>query len=202
MFASGSILTGWSVAEFVDDFYDKDADNGAIQRRNYIIKAYVFADYLDRHVSLERGGFEFKMENDLFHGISQIDIEKQSAQIAKEAAGTDIVGRQEKKKERFRNYVEEEAPWHKTLVETIVLSRMPLNPSKEEIETRLQQEKFVQEVQIKRDVSKILASGNLEGLEKNVKDIVEKISGTSQNDFIHYITLRRNLLDLFGKSLE
>jgi hypothetical protein len=79
---------------------------------------------------------------------------------------------------------------------------MPLNPTKEEIETRLQQEKFVQEVQIKRDVSKILASGNLEGLEKNVKDIVEKISGTSQNDLIHYIALRRNILDLFGKSLE
>jgi hypothetical protein len=36
--------------------------------------------------------------------------------------------------------VEEEAPWHKTLVETIDLSRMPLNPTKEEIETRLPQE--------------------------------------------------------------
>jgi hypothetical protein len=186
----------------VDDFYDKDGNNGAIQGRNYIVKAYVFAAYLDRHVSLERGGFEFKMENDLLHGISQVDIEKQSAQIAKEAVGADIVGRQEKKKECFRSYVEEEAPWHKTLVETIDLSKMPLNPTKEEIETRLQQEKFVQEVQIKSDVSKILASGNLEGLEKNVKDIVEKISGTSQNDLIHYIALRRNILDLFGKSLE
>ena len=95
------------------------------------------------------------------------------------------------RKERFRTYVEEEAPWHKTLVETIDLSRMPLNPTKEEIETRLQQEKVVQEVQIKRDVAKIIAGGNLEGLEKSVKDIVEKISGTSQNDLIHYIALRR-----------
>ena len=198
---SGSPIHDY-VPEFVDDFYDKDGNNGAIQGRNYIVKAYVFAAYLDRHVSLERGGFEFKMENDLLHGISQVDIEKQSAQIAKEAVGADIVGRQEKKKECFRSYVEEEAPWHKTLVETIDLSKMPLNPTKEEIETRLQQEKFVQEVQIKSDVSKILASGNLEGLEKNVKDIVEKISGTSQNDLIHYIALRRNILDLFGKSLE
>jgi hypothetical protein len=198
---SGSPIHDY-VPEFVDDFYDKEGNNGAIQGRNYIVKAYVFADYLDRNVSLERGGFEFKIENDLLHGISQVDIEKQSAQIAKEAVGTDIVGRQEKKKERFRSYVEEEAPWHKTLVETIDLSRMPLNPTKEEIETRLQHEKFMQEVQIKRDVSKILASGNLEGLEDTVKEIVEKISGTSQNDLIHYIALRRNILDLFGKSLE
>ena len=86
--------------------------------------------------------------------------------------------------------------------EKIDLSGMPLNPSDEEIESRLQKEKFTEEAQIKRDVSKILASGNLEGLEKNVKDIVEKISGTSQNDLIHYIAMRRNILDLFGKSLE
>jgi hypothetical protein len=66
----------------------------------------------------------------------------------------------------------------------------------------LQQEKFAQEVQIKRDVAKIMAGGNLDGLEKSVKDIVEKISGTSQNDLIHYIALRRNILELFGKSLE
>jgi len=90
---SGSPIHDY-VPEFVDDFYDKDDKNGATQGRNYIIKAYVFADYLDRHVSLERAGFEFKMENDLFHGISQVDIEKQSSTIAKEAMGTDILGRQ------------------------------------------------------------------------------------------------------------
>src|ERR1017187_6993968 len=140
------------VPEFVDDFYDTDGNDGAIQGRNYIVKAYVFADYLDRHVSLERGGFDFKMEHDLFLGISQVDIEKQSAMIAKEAMGTDIVGRQEKKKERVHTYVADEAPWHRVLLDKLDLSRMPLNPSKEEIETRLQQEKFVQEAQIKRDV--------------------------------------------------
>ncbi|MBS1854362.1 MAG: sensor histidine kinase [Acidobacteria bacterium] len=198
---SGSPIHDY-VPEFVDDFYDKDGNDGPIQGRNYIVKAYVFADYLDRHVSLERGGFEFKMENDLFLGISQVDIEKQSAMIAKEAMGTDIVGRQQKKKERVHTYVADEAPWHRVLLDKLDLSRMPLNPSKEEIEARLQQEKFVQEAQIKREVSKILASGNLEGLEQSVKEIVERISGTSRNDLIHYIAMRRNILDLFGKSLQ
>jgi hypothetical protein len=142
------------------------------------------------------------MERDLLHGIPQVDIEEKSAAIAKEAVGTEVIGRQEKKRERVQTYVEDEAPWHRIILEKIDLSGMPLNPSNEEIESRLQKEKFTQEAQIKRDVSKILSSGNLEGLEKNVKEIVERISGTSQNDLIHYIALRRNILDLFGKSLE
>ena len=34
-------------------------------------------------------------------------------------------------------------------------------------------------------------------MEQSVSDIVDKISGNSQNDLIHYIALRRNILDLF-----
>jgi hypothetical protein len=198
---SGSPIDDY-VPEFSEDFYDKDVSGESVSERNYIIKAYVFGPYLDRHVSLERGGFEFQKERDLHHGIGQAEIEEKSAAIAKEAVGTDVVGRQEKKRERVHTYVEEEAPWHRVLLEKIDLSAMPLNPSNEEIESRLQKEKFTQEAQIKRDVSKILSSGDLEGLEQSVKDIIEKISGTSRNDLIHYIAMRRNILDLFGKSLQ
>lgn len=198
---SGSPLHNY-IPEFIDDFYDRDVDGSAIHEKNYIVRAYVFSPYLDRYVSLERGGFEFQMENDLQNGISQVDIERHSAMIAKEAVGLDIRGRQEKKRERVQSYVDDEAPWHKSILEKIDLSGMPLNPSNEEIETRFQKEKFAQEVHIKREVSKILSGGSLEGLEKSVKDIVDTISGTSQNDLIHYIALRRNILDLFGKSLE
>ena len=198
---SGSPIDDY-VPEFSEDFYDKDVSGESVSERNYIIKAYVFGPYLDRHVSLERGGFEFPKERDLHHGIGQAEIEEKSAAIAKEAVGTDVVGRQEKKRERVHTYVEEEAPWHRVLLEKIDLSGMPLNPSNEEIESRQQKEKFTQEAQIKRDVSKILSSGDLEGLEQSVKDIIEKISGTSRNDLIHYIAMRRNILDLFGKSLQ
>lgn len=198
---SGSSIDDY-VPEFSEDFYDKDVSGASVSGRNYIIKAYVFGAYLDRHVSLERGGFEFQKERDLQHGIGQTEIEQNSAAIAKEAMGADVVGRQEKKRERVEAYVEREAPWHRIILQKTDLSGMSLNPSNEEIETRLQREKFTQEAQIKRDVSKILASGTLEGLEKSVKDIVEKISTTGQNDLIHYVATRRNILDLFGKSLE
>lgn len=198
---SGSAIQKY-IPEFSEDFYDKDVSGIANHARNYMVKAYVFGRYLDQNVSLERGGFEFQMENDVLHGISQTDIESRSANIAKDAVGSDIVVRQEKKRDRVQTYVDEEAPWHKGILDKIDLTGMPYKPSNEEIESLLQKEKFAQEVQIKRDVTKLLAEGNLDNLKDNVLEIVSKISGTSKNDLIHYIALRRNILDIFGKSLE
>ncbi|MGK2915682.1 MAG: ATP-binding protein [Porticoccaceae bacterium] len=197
---SGSAIHKY-IPEFEDEFYEKDSRGEIDRERNYIIKAYVFAPYLDRNVSLERGGFEFHMESDLT-GIAQVDIEQQAAVIAKEAMGADITLRQEKKKERVQSYVDEEAPWHKAMLEKIDLSGLPYNPTNEEIETRLQKEKFTQEVEIKRDVAKLLTESNFENVKESVLEIVSKISGTSKNDLIHYIALRRKILDIFGKSLE
>jgi hypothetical protein len=198
---SGSALHNY-VPEFSDDFYAVDNSGNTDREKNYIVKAYVFSPYLDRNVSLERGGFEFQMENDLLKGISQVDIEKRAAEVAKSSVGSDIKVRQERKRERVQSYVDEEAPWHKSILSTMDLSGMPYNPSNEEIESRLQREKFGQEVQIKRDVTKLLAGNTLENLQTNVLDVVSKISGTSKNDLVHYVALRRNILDLFGKSLE
>jgi hypothetical protein len=190
------------VPEFIDEFYENDAAGNANHDRNYIVKAYVFSPYLDRNVSLERSGFDFQMENDLQQGISQVDIERRAAIIAKDAVGPDITSRQEKKRERVQSYVDDDAPWHKGILDKIDLTGLAYNATKEEIESRLQKEKFVQEAQIKRDVTTLLAGGSLKSLTTDVLEIVGKISGTSKNDLIHYIALRRNILDLFGKSLE
>lgn len=198
---SGSAIHKY-IPEFEDEFYEKDR-NGQIDReRNYIIKAYVFGQYLDRNVSLERGGFEFQMDTDLLFGIAQAEIERDASVIAKEAVGTDITLRQEKKKERVQTYVDEEAPWHKDILSKIDLSGMPYNPSNEEIESRLQKEKFAQEVKIKRDVAQLLSESNFENVKESALEIVSRISGTSKNDLIHYIALRRSILDIFGRSLE
>ena len=198
---SGSAIHKY-IPEFEDEFYEKDSRGEVDQERNYIIKAYVFGPYLDRNVSLERGGFEFQMESDLLLGIAQNEVERHAATIAKEVMGNDIIFRQEKKKERVRSYVDEEAPWHKTILDKLDLSGMPYNPTNEEIEARLQKEKFAQEIEIKREVAKLLAESNFENVKESVLEIVSKISGTSKNDLIHYIALRRKILDIFGKSLE
>ncbi|MDD2800428.1 MAG: ATP-binding protein [Methylococcales bacterium] len=198
---TGSVIHKY-IPEFIEDFYDKEGVRNIDGARNYIIKAYVFSPYLDRNVSLERGGFEFQMENDALYGISQVEIEKQSSVLAKAATGSDIAVRQEKKKARVQSYVDDEAPWHKSMLDKIDLTAMSYKPSNDEIESVLQKEKFTQESQIKRDVTKLLAESSLENLQEDVHEIVSKISGTSKNDLIHYIALRRNILDIFGKSLQ
>ena len=198
---SGSAIHKY-IPEFEDEFYEKDSRGEIDRERNYIIKAYVFGPYLDCNVSLERGGFEFQMESDLVLGIAQAEIERNAAEITREAMGSDITLRQEKKMERVQSYVDEEAPWHKAMLDKIDLSGMPCNPTNEEIETRLQKEKFAQEIEIKRDVAKLLAENNFENVKESVLEIVSKISDTSKNDLIHYIALRRKILDIFDKSLE
>ncbi len=198
---SGSLLHKY-VPEFEEEFYEKDGQGEVDKGRNYIIKAYVFGSYLDRNVSLERGGFEFSMENDLLFGIAQADIEKEASTFALGAVGSEITLRQEKKKGRVQAYVDQEAPWHKDILSKADLSGLPYNPTDEEIETRLQEEKFAQEVAIKKDVEKLLSESNFENVKEGVIEIVSKISDTSKNDLIHYIALRRKILDIFVKSLQ
>ena len=198
---SGSILQKY-IPEFMDEFYERDTTEEEVRDRNYIVKAYVFGPYLDRHVSLERGGFEFAMENELLFGIAQVDIERVVAEVAQQAVGSDIALRQERKRERVHTYVDEEAPWLKTILGEIDLTDMPYNPTNEEIQTRLQTEKFTQEVSIKRDVEKLLSESSFDTLREDVIEIVGKISDSSRDELIHYIALRKKILDIFGKSLE
>lgn len=190
------------IPEFVDEFYDRREDGTDNLERNYIIKSYVFSDFLDQNVSLERGGFEFQKDSDILYGISQTEIEREVAKLTKEAIIDTISTRIEKKKQRIHSYIEEEAPWHKNAVKDIDLSDFPYNPSNEEIEAKLQSAKFHKEIEIRAEVSSILRSENIGDFRESVAEIVEKISESSKNDLIHYITIRRRVLDLFKKSLE
>lgn len=190
------------IPEFSEEFYEKKTDGSNDVERNYIIKTYVFSDYLDKHVSLERVGFEFQKETDALYGISQTDIERMATEITKDSVIDEISIRQDKKLKTIQNYVEQEAPWHKAILKEMDLSSFPYNPNNEEIEAYLQKKKYLQEIAIRRDVNAILSDQNIENVSESVAKIVTRISDSSRNDLIHYIALRRSVLDLFKKSLE
>jgi hypothetical protein len=189
------------IPEFIDEFYDKENDGESSSDKNYVIKAYVFGEYLDGNVEFERGGFTFQKENDLLLGVSQNEIETKAALIAKEAVGSEVTARQEKKAESVKHYIENEAPWHRSIGKNIDLLSLPYNPSPEDIEEKLQKEKYKQEKSIKREVGALLESSDIEN-QKKIHEIVSKISEASKNDLTHYIALRRYVLDIFKKSLE
>lgn len=190
------------VPEFVDEFFEEGSPEGEERDRNYIVKAYVFGPYLDANVSLERGGFDFPKGDDLLHPISQAEIEQAAAYIARDALGDTITARQEKKRIQVRSYVEDSAPWHRTIAEDIDLSSMPYNPTPEQIETVFQREKFSQEIAIRQQVDRMLSETDAAGLKDGLPKILDQISRTSRNDLIHYIALRKHVLTLFGKSFE
>jgi Histidine kinase-, DNA gyrase B-, and HSP90-like ATPase len=188
------------VPEFYEEFYEKGLDGET--SKNYIIKTYVFGKYLNDHVSLERGEFNFHKENDVVFGISKNQIEEKAAELTKLAVLEEVSSRQEKKKIQIDSYVEDEAPWHKAIYKTIDITNFPMNASKIEIETLLQKEKYRIEIQIKTEVSKLLADVTTDDISQNVSTLASKIIESSRNDLTHYIAMRRIVLDLFKKSLE
>lgn len=190
------------VPEFIDEFFDETAADSEGRDRNYIVKAYVFGPYLDKNVSLERSGFDFPKGDDLLHPISQSEIEKAASGIARDALGETIVARQQKKARHIQEYVESQAPWHRTIAEDIDLSSLPYNPTPEQIESVFQAEKFAQETSIRRKLEEILSNATAESLDEDLPAIVGQISKTSRNDLIHYIALRKHILTLFAKSFE
>jgi histidine kinase/DNA gyrase B/HSP90-like ATPase len=190
------------VPEFEDEFCEKDSRGNDRADRNYILKAYVFGQYLDDNVSLERGEFKFRKDSDLLLGVSQSQVESRAAQIAREVMGSEITTRQDRKRERVISYVDQEAPWHKSILAKIDLSNLPYNAGPEEIESRLQRVKFVEEARIKRDVNEVLSSADIGNLTESVVRVVGEIAENSRNDLVHYVALRRTVLQLLERSLE
>ena len=190
------------IPEFADEFYDSTDDAGSQRDRNYVIKAYVFGAYLDRNVSLERGAFNFQRDNDMIYGISQSQIEAKAAEVARDAMGPEISIRKERKAARIEEYISTHAPWHRALGRETDFSSLPMKPNSQEIELHLQSEKFARETKTRAQVQELLKSGNPDTLHQQVADVVASISQTSKNDLIHYVSMRKCVLDLFGKVLE
>lgn len=190
------------IPEFAEEFCEPDTATEAVRGRNFIIKAYVFGDYLNDNVSLERGEFRFQSEEDLLTGISQSQIEQRAAEIAQSVIGAEIAERKQRKRAQIEEYVSKQAPWHKRLSTEVDFSSLPMRPNANEIEAYLQRKKFELEIDTRNKVAAILSGSQHTDMEKKVAEIVSSISDTSRNDLIHYVSMRRCVLDLFSKALD
>ncbi len=179
------------VPEFEDPFFDDS------RQRNYVVFVYVFGEYLDKNVSLIRGGFEFSRSNDV-SGVAGEDIERAASQIAERTLPNQIDSRKEQKIRRVMRYVDSTAFWHKHAVEDVDLSPLKQNPSDEDIELYLQSRKLENEQQVRFRLNKFLRDSDVDS---NVNDLVKQISRSSKNDLIHYVATRRHLLTLLSRSL-
>ncbi|MGE0294210.1 MAG: ATP-binding protein [Hyphomonadaceae bacterium] len=190
------------IPEFAEEFFQPGPDQDLAKGRNFVIKAYVFGDYLNDNVSLERGEFRFQTDTDLLNGISQNDIEQKAAEIVQSVVGAEIAERKRRKEVRISEYVTNDAPWHRILAKEVDFSALPMRPSNQDIELHLQKRKFEKEVATRTQVTALLNSENPDELGEKISQLIESISDNSKNDLIHYVSMRKCVLDLFSKSLE
>ncbi|MDP3673614.1 MAG: ATP-binding protein [Novosphingobium sp.] len=190
------------VPEFADEFFEPTPSGATGKGRNFVIKAYVFGDYLNENVSLERGEFRFQTESDLLSGISQSQIEQQAAEIAQTAVGAELAERKQRKQTRITEYVSTQAPWHRTLSNDVDFSALPMRPSNQEIELHFQRKKFEKEQATRAQVAAILQAEDEAELDSKIAEVMESISETSKNDLIHYVSMRKCVIDIFSKALE
>jgi hypothetical protein len=190
------------IPEFAEEFFQPGPDQDIAKGRNFVIKAYVFGDYLNDNVSLERGEFRFQTDTDLLNGISQNDIEQKAAEIVQSVVGAEIAERKRRKEVRISEYVTNDAPWHRILAKEVDFSALPMRPSNQDIELHLQKKKFEKEIATRTQVTALLNSENPDELGEKISQLIERISDNSKNDLIHYVSMRKCVLDLFSKSLE
>lgn len=190
------------VPEFAEEFCEPDTAPEVLKGRNFVIKAYVFGDYLNDNVSLERGEFRFQTDTDLLNGISQTQIEEKAAEIAQAAIGAEIAERKQRKQARIEEYVTSKAPWHRRLSAEVDFSSLPMRPSANDIELHLQRKKFEKETDTRIKVAAILSDDEHTDLEQKIAEVMSSISDTSRNDLIHYVSMRKCVIDLFSKALD
>lgn len=190
------------IPEFAEEFFEPGPDQDLAKGRNFVIKAYVFGDYLNDNVSLERGEFRFQTDPDLLNGVSQKDIEQKAAEIVQSVVGAEIAERKRRKEVRISEYVTNDAPWHRVLANEVDFNALPMRPSNQDIELHLQKKKYEKEIATRTQVTALLNSENPDELGEKISQLIESISDNSKNDLIHYVSMRKCVLDLFSKSLE
>jgi hypothetical protein len=190
------------IPEFEDDFFDEIVRAEGRIKKNFIIKAYVSGEYLNRNVSLERETFNFDRNTpDSLYPFSQNEIERGVALKVKELFTEEVKVRSEKKVNRIRNYINSSAPWHKVYLEELDLSEFPYNLPDEKIEIELQKIKFNKEIETKSDIQRIMQSGDQEFIEK-FQNIVSRITEIGKIDLTHYVANRKVVIDLFHELLK
>lgn len=199
--ANSREVTDTPIHNYVPEFKETMFDIEKGKQKNYTVKAYVIGEYLDKNVSIERDAFTFPKDNDLYSELTQSVIEKDASLIAKEYFSDSINDRFKEKKQKIYDYVNNSAPWHKTLLCDIDMANMPIGISDEELEMRFQKTKFDKEQKTRISIKELVDNQDehydYASIENDVNEILSSVSETGKNDLAHYVCNRKKIIDLF-----
>lgn len=185
---------------YVPEFKETMTEFSENGTKNFTVKVYVQGKYLDENVSTERDSFNFGKERDIIYDISEKEIYKEAALIAKALFKDDIEKRFEEKKKKVEHYVFSTAPWNKFLLGDIDMENIPVGISEFDMEMKFQKVKFEKEQKARiaiREFENSHQSSEDEDLQKDIDSIMSLITDTQRNDLVHYICQRKKVVDLF-----
>ncbi len=198
--ADGREVTHESLSEFVTEFEEEFYEEKNNKKRNYILKAYVLSDYLNKNVDVERGNFIFNKDSDLFFPFSQHDVYKKAADILKEKYYELIKTRREKKIQKIQEFIQKK-PYYRSYKKHLDLDNIKLNPNDEELEMAFHKIKYNEEIKAVSEINQILKDFDKD-VDKKIEEVFQKISQAQQSDLAKYVSLRKVYLDIFQKALE
>lgn len=200
-------VTDTPIYQYIPEFKETLFEVVSGKQKNYSVKAYVLGKFLDDNVTVERDGFKITSEklskdgNEIFTDISEAQIEKSAALIVKDIFAEEVGRRSEEKRAKVMDYVNETAPWHRSLINDLDFDSMPMGITPFDIEMCFQKVKFKREQDIRLSLHELqnvpeeeIAS---EFFELQVKDLSQKISVASKNDLVHYVCTRKRVIELF-----
>ena len=193
------------VPEFASDFEEEFTDaDGKRAARNFIIRFYVQADYLDDNVTTERDNFNFNNKNSQtsIFPVSKEDIERAVANSAKEKFSDEFNLRFAKKKKKYESYAEENI-WYKPYVEDLDLENLKAAPTKEELEAIMHKAKYAKDLEIKRSIASLTSGlSTNQDAEAVAGDVIKKAKQASVSDLAQYVAFRKAILDLLENTIK
>lgn len=186
------------VPEFEDEFFDEFTKGGKTVRKNYVVKTYILGDYLDSNVSVERETFNFSKDTpDQHYPFSQLEIEKEAADLTKKIFDDDVKTRAQKKQKRINDYVTTAAPWHKTYIQHVDITNFPFNATNERIELELQRYKFQREQENRTEMNQLMLATEDEEFSERLNKVVAQVTEIGKSDLAHYVSNRKVVLQIF-----
>lgn len=200
--AHGRQVTETSLSKYIPEFKDDFVEMDGKTSRNYIIIAYILGKYLDDNVTFDRGKFNFPAEgSDIVYPLSQYTIEKRSADIIGEVFKGEVQTRRQKRHATFKKYIDESAPWYKSYLKDLDWSTLPSDLDEQEMESALQQVRSRKEKLAKSELKKIIDDPKI-ALFAKANKLVESVQEAGRSDLIHYVALRKIILELLRRLLE
>lgn len=198
------------IPEFREEFYDELDKKSSkwTKKENFVIKVYVKWKYLDDFVNTERTWFNFPIVGwkKWVKSLSKEEIEKESIDLIKEFFPKNLNERKLKKIEKIETIVNSDFPWHKILLKEWIgeenIDKLSYNPTNEDIDIYFGKIRFNKEWKARSVVRKILSWDYGDDIDKKVIDVEKELLELNKSELIHYVSLRKVILDLYQKFIS